>query len=31
MKLDLHVHSKEGSDGRWPLDARASLRHHGKA
>lgn len=20
MKLDLHVHSKEGSDGRWPLE-----------
>ncbi len=21
MKIDLHIHSKEGSDGRWPLEA----------
>jgi predicted metal-dependent phosphoesterase TrpH len=27
MKIDLHIHSKEGSDGRWPLEAIFAEAH----
>ena len=27
MKIDLHIHSREGSDGRWPLEAIFAEAH----
>jgi predicted metal-dependent phosphoesterase TrpH len=27
MKIDLHIHSKDGSDGRWPLEAIFAEAH----